>query len=71
MLGRCAREVGRPAEAEVFFKRELEIREAKLEPGDLSVANTLYELGSCARRASRWRNEEAFLMWAVNILLLE
>ena len=36
---------GRSEEAERLFKRELGIRDTKMEPDDLSVANTLSVLG--------------------------
>lgn len=43
---------GRSEEAERLFKRELGIRDTKMEPDDLSVANTLSVLGQCIRKGT-------------------
>ena len=50
-IGQCVREVGRPGEAEGFFKRAPEIRDAKGEPDDLSITCTLNALGWCRQHA--------------------
>lgn len=50
-IGRCVLEASRPGQAEAFFKRELEIREAKMGLYDMSVAEAVYALGQCGRNA--------------------
>ncbi|CAN0534706.1 unnamed protein product, partial [Ectocarpus sp. 12 AP-2014] len=54
-------------EATELFSRALAIREAKLQPDDASVGQTLFELGVCLRRDGRVQEAEAFLRRALGI----
>lgn len=49
LLGRCLWDSGNPRKAAEAFKGALDIVEAKLGADHLAVANTLFELGRCAR----------------------
>lgn len=50
-MGGCAREAGRLGEAEICFRRALEIKEAKLRADHVDVAEIRLELGRCAEDA--------------------
>ncbi len=62
----CAREAGRPGEAE-GFRRALEIQEAKRGPDDRQVAVVLTLLGRCVRHAGRPGQAEALYRRALEI----
>ncbi|CAN0259689.1 unnamed protein product [Scytosiphon promiscuus] len=66
-LGVCARQAGRPGEAEELYRRALEIVETKSEADDLQIAYTLHELGVCARKAGRPGEAEASFQRALEI----
>lgn len=52
-LGQSLREALQPKEAEDFFRRSLEIKEANVGPDDLGSGSTLYEMGRCIREQGR------------------
>ncbi|CAM9709939.1 unnamed protein product, partial [Hapterophycus canaliculatus] len=54
-------------ESTALFAHALEIREARLDPDDAAVGNTLHELGVCLRQDGRQEEAEAFLRRALGI----
>lgn len=54
-------------DAEEYFRAALEIKELKLGSDDLSVAETLAELGVCLREGERPKEAEEFFWRALDI----
>lgn len=54
-------------EAEEYFRAALEIKELKLGSDDLSVAETLSELGLCVRKCDRSKEAEDFFWRALEV----
>lgn len=66
-LGVVARHQGRDDAARKYLKRSLEIKEAVLPEGHVSIATTLYELGVVARKEERYAEARAWLERSLKI----
>lgn len=66
-MGVCILTGARPREAEEYFRAALEIKEMKLGSDDLSVAETLSQLGLCVRECDRAKEAEDFFWRALEV----